>query len=190
MGTRTEDVIRLVDMTESIREIEGYISPSTNYNDLSQLENARDAIMAELAQIGGAAALLTDEFKDEHNEIDWDVLKGLQYSAANDALELDLHTIFYLVKEDLPYIHNQLIDLITRLQDDEDLDENTLNAEDKQDVHNRYVEEEDVMDPEDKDIRYEDNTPPDNRKPVKKDTGPDERWIETTEKKRKGPFHP
>jgi len=191
MGTSKEDVIRLLDITESIGEIEGYLGENTTYRDLSGLENVRDAIMAELAQIGGAAALLSDTFKEEHNEVDWDVLKSLQYTAEQEHLELDLHSIYYIVKEDLPAINNTLIDLIATLQDDEDLDALTLNEEDKAYIHNRYVEKEDVLDFDEEDIRYEDTMPSENLPPLEeKEENNEDVWIETTQKKRKGPFHP
>lgn len=192
METRREDVIRIVDMTDSIREVMGYTGDS-EYRDFILREDLREAISSQILQIGGAAALLSDEFKEEHGDVDWEVLKGLQYITCDKNLEMDMNTIWYIIHEDLPVLHDSLSDLITRLEDNEALDEVALNEEDKQDILDRYRQNEEVVnfDPEKDDIRYQDNTP----EPRDEDRGdrtdkPEENYIETTEQVRKGPFRP
>lgn len=192
METRREDIIRIVDITDSIREVSEYAGDG-EYRDFILREDLREAISSQLLQIGGAAAMLSDEFKEEHGDIDWEVLKGLQYVTCDKNLEMDMNTIWYIIHEDFPALHDQLTDLITRLEDNEALDEVTLNEEDKQDVLDRYRSHEEVVDfdPEKDDIKYQDNTPePKGEDREDRIDKPDENYIETTEQVRKGPFRP
>lgn len=189
MATKTEDVLRLVHITDSIQEVLGYVGQA-DYEDFSQREDIRVNVSAQLNQIGGAAAELTDEFKEEHGDIvDWDVLKGLQFSAYDEELEMDAHTIWYLVHEDLPAINDQIQDLIVNVQDDEALDEVTLNDEDKRDVMDRYRERAAKNDIRNsmRDISTEDETPEPRSEGI---DDPEQNFIETEEQIKKGPFNP
>jgi len=189
MATNGEDLMRLMGITDSVREIEGYLGDAS-YEDFVKREDLRQAVVANLAQIGGAAALLSDEFKEEHNEVDWDVLNGLQYSGFDEELEMDAHMTWFMVKEDLPEISEQLLDLVTALENDYNLDEVALNEEDKKDIQERYRKmtqsSEDLHQFEDIKTEqempeYNDNVPYDH---------PEHDLVEATNAVRKGPFHP
>lgn len=150
-----EDVIRLLDIADSIREIQGYIGRA-DYDAYAGDEFIREGVIGQLAQIGGAAALLSDEFKEKYGEVDWDMLKGLQYANFDEALELDVHPIWHIVKEDLPDIMNQILDLAAVMEDEEDLQDVTLNDEDLRDVQELHTKKEQHV-PE-KDEKFEDES--------------------------------
>src|SRR4051812_44283108 len=95
-----EDIVRLLDMADAIREIQGYIGRA-DFDAYAGDEFIREEVVGQLAQIGGAAALLTDEFKEKNADVDWDMLKGLQYANFDESLEMDVHPIWHIVKEDL-----------------------------------------------------------------------------------------
>lgn len=161
MESMTEDRIRLIDMANSIREIQGYLGQA-DYKNFSTDDFDRTAISNLLVQIGGAAALLSDEFKETYGEIDWDMLTGLQYSNYDETLELDLHSQWYIIHEDLPDIMNKVLDLATVLEGDEDLKNVTLNEEDYQDVKDlQFKKELDVNPDQKEDVKLEDETEPD-----------------------------
>ena len=151
-----EDIIRLTDMADSIREIQGYIGRS-DYDNYAGDEFLREEVIIQLAQIGGAAALLSDEFKEKYGDVDWDMLKGLQYANFDETLEMDVHPIWHIVKEDLPDIMNQILDLAAILQDEEDLKDLTLNDEDLKDVQELHAKKE-LQIPEKEDKNLEDET--------------------------------
>lgn len=158
MAIKEEDIIRLIDIRDSIREIVGYTEFS-NQTEFSRQEQVQEAVFAQLAQIGGAAALLTDEFKDNHGDFDWDVLKGLQYAGMDHYLELDRHPIWHFVYEDLPRFGDQLADLISVYEDNEDIKGNSLNAEDERDLRERYKRRIAAVDSrDDYNIRIHDDT--------------------------------
>jgi uncharacterized protein with HEPN domain len=160
MEIMNEDIIRLTDMADSIREIQGYIGRS-DYDNYAGDEFLREEVIVQLAQIGGAAAMLTDEFKEKYGEVDWDMLKGLQYANFDETLEMDVHPIWHIVKEDLPEIMNQILDLAATLQDEEDLKDVTLNDEDLRDVQELHAKKE-LEVPEKEDINMEDDAEPSN----------------------------
>ncbi len=158
MAIKEEDIIRLIDIRDSIREIMGYTEYS-NQTEFARQEQVQEAVFAQLAQIGGAASLLTDEFKDNHGDFDWDVLKGLQYGGMDHYLELDTHAIWHFVYEDLPGFGDRLADLITVYQDDEDIKGYSLNREDERDLRDRYRRRFVAVDRRDEyDTRIRDNT--------------------------------
>jgi len=160
MTTLTEDLVRLTDISETIDDIEAYTG-NAKFDDFFKRDDLRQVASAELAQIGGAASLLTDEFKEMHGEIDWDVLRGLQYAGYDEELELDAHALWHIVHEDLPVIQDQILELLTSLEDDEDNSDLSLNLEDESDIQARYTEREiskEIIEQEE-DIRYLDENP-------------------------------
>jgi uncharacterized protein with HEPN domain len=122
MNISEEDRIRLLDITDSIREIQGYVGRGT-YDDFSQREDVMQAVSSHLLQIGGAAALLSDDFKDQFREIDWDVLKGLQYANFDHELELDAHPQWHIISNDLPELMDKMLDISTEIDRQEELED-------------------------------------------------------------------
>ena len=71
---KEEDRIRLMEMADSIREIEAYVGRG-GYADFADREDMRQAISAHLQQIGTAASLLSDEFKETYGGIKWTTIR-------------------------------------------------------------------------------------------------------------------
>ncbi len=134
MKVNEEDKVHLTSMIDSINEILGYVGRA-NYSDYSQREDIREQVSAQMSQIGGAAALLSDEFKDQYRDMDWDVLKGLQYAHFDLELELDAHPQWHIVKEDLPEFLTRLNDISVHIFRDEILEDNLEGDTDEPDVH-------------------------------------------------------
>jgi uncharacterized protein with HEPN domain len=131
MDIREEDKMHLLGIADSIREIQGYIGQG-DWRDYSQDSNEQQAISSHLQQIGSAAALLSDEFKDKFRDVDWDVLKGFQYANYDQELELDYHPQWHIIKEDLPIFLEQIEDLLTEIQREETLEDDlTLTGSDE-----------------------------------------------------------
>jgi len=133
MDIRPEDKIRLLDIADAIREIQGYLQ-GAGFEEFAANEDVQQSVVNQLSFIGGAAVLLSDEFKEQFGNIDWDILKGLQYAHHDQALEMDPHELLYVAQRDLPEIMDDILDVATIAESDEDLEENSLNAEDKLDL--------------------------------------------------------
>jgi uncharacterized protein with HEPN domain len=126
MDIAEDDRIRLLDIADSIREISAYLG-NTSYEEFLQEEDLMMSVTTQLLQIGGAASELSDEFKEKHDDVDWDVLRGLQYANYDKELELDLHCMWQIINTDLSEIMQKVSDLSLRLEkqdlaDDEGID--------------------------------------------------------------------
>jgi uncharacterized protein with HEPN domain len=152
MDTNSDDRIRLLDIADSLREIQGYVGQG-GYEDFSKRDDVREAVTSQLLQIGGAAALLSEEFKEKYGDIDWNVLIGFQYANFDEQLELDLHPIWSIIENDFPQISDEVIDLAAQLEDEEDLSDVALNEEDLRDIKaerkRKYIKTEDIAETED-----------------------------------------
>src|SRR5690606_33222582 len=96
----------LTDIADAIVEIKAELGTLDfrSLNEFNEDEYSQQAIAGELARIGTAAALLSDEFKDEYGTIDWNVLVGLQFAGDDQELELDSHSEWSLLEYDLTEI--------------------------------------------------------------------------------------
>lgn len=133
MDVKADDKMRLLDIADAIREIQGYLG-GADYEEYSINDDMRESVTAQLVIMGGAAALLSDEFKEEYGNIDWEMLKGFQYAHYDEELELDHHSILHIAKNDLPLIMDDILDVASMLEDEDDLEGVTLNEEDLRDV--------------------------------------------------------
>lgn len=163
MDIRTDDKIRLLDMADSIREIQGYIGEA-DYKEFSISDDIRESVAAQMVMIGEAAEQLTDEFKEQYGNVDWEVLTNLKFASYDEELEQEHRQIMYIAGNDLPEIMNDILDVATMVEDEEDLDGVSLNKEDKRDIQSLQEDRkikhgtpmsEEVMTDDDKDLLQE-----------------------------------
>ena len=114
-----DDKARLLDIAQSIEEIDATLG-GIDFETFLQEENIRQEIATELSVLGGAATLLSEEFMELYGDIDWEILKSLKYAVYDEANELDPHGLWYILKNDLPAIRDQVFDVTTTLQDKEE----------------------------------------------------------------------
>ena len=62
MDIRPEDKIRLLDIADAIREIQGYLQ-GAGFEEFAANEDVQQSVVNQLSFIGGAAVLLSYEFK-------------------------------------------------------------------------------------------------------------------------------
>jgi len=115
-----EDQLHLTNIINSINEIDSY-GKHLDYNQFVQEEEARTSIIMNLQMIGDAASNLTDEFKDKYGYVDYDVLVNLKFAAYNNATEIDPHSVWAIIKEDLPRIRDDVASASEALNREEDL---------------------------------------------------------------------
>ena len=133
MDIKTDDKIRLLDMADAIREIQGYMG-EVDYQEFSISDDIRESVSAQMVYIGEAAEILSDEFKEQYGDIDWDVLVNLKYARYDEEYEQEHRQMMYLASQDLPVIMNEILDVASMVEDEDDLDQVSLNEEDKQDI--------------------------------------------------------
>ena len=91
------------------------------FEDFAKQTQIKDEITYLLREIGMSSRTLSEEFKDNYGDIDWDVLNNLQFSTWDQEIEVDPNALWFVIKNDLPLIKDQVTDLATQIEDsDED----------------------------------------------------------------------
>lgn len=104
---KEEDQVHLSNISSMINEIEAYVE-NMDYNQFSREESIRQSVAVNLQQIGEAADLLSDEFKEDFTEIDYNVLNALKRAKFDEAMEVDHRQIWNVVQNDLPEFRNMV----------------------------------------------------------------------------------
>ncbi|SDK33475.1 Uncharacterized conserved protein, contains HEPN domain [Catalinimonas alkaloidigena] len=103
--TREEDQIHLNNIANCIQEIEAY-TEGMDFNNFVQEEEVKASVVQNLQMIGEAATLLSDEFKEQFTAIELDTLDGLRNAHYNDEMEIDHHSLWGIIQNDLPLIRD------------------------------------------------------------------------------------
>lgn len=157
MASFETDRAILTDIANAILEVKAEVGSLDfrNVNEYNEDEYSQQAISAQLAQIGTAAALLSDEFKEEYGSIDWDVLISLQFAGDDQDLELDTHSEWSLIEYDLTEIGQEVLDLSDTVQSHEDLERVSLNQEDLRDLTERQQRKKAAVENQSQDVEDE-----------------------------------
>ncbi|HXA02349.1 MAG TPA: HepT-like ribonuclease domain-containing protein [Cytophagaceae bacterium] len=118
MDKFSDDKARLLDIAKSIDEIQETIA-GMKFEDFIRETDIRDDVAYMLQEIGGAARLLSFEFKETYGDIDWDVLTNLQFATYDQEIEIDPNAIWYVIENDLSLIKDQVLGITTVLEDKE-----------------------------------------------------------------------
>lgn len=118
--TPDEDRLHIQNIIRSAWEIDGYIK-GIDYEDFVTNESARTAVAKNLSMIGNEARLLSDEFKEQYDEIDMNVLQNLRQAPYNEEMEIFQTQIWNIASKDIPLIRQKLTDVQTRIQPEEDI---------------------------------------------------------------------
>ena len=115
-----EDKQHLMNMADAIEEIQSYVQYE-DYNQFAKDEMTRESVARLFQDIGGAAKMLSDEFKESFGDIDWNVLIRLEDAMYDQAEETSFEAIWQIIKFDLPVIKSQVTDLAANLREEDDI---------------------------------------------------------------------
>jgi len=111
-----EDRRRLLDIAEAIERIEKYASKGREaFEDDELIQNW---ILHHLQVIGEAARAISEELKDEHDEMPWRQIVGMRHILVHRYFEVDIDLIWSVVEDDVPVLKQQ-IDLILKEPEEE-----------------------------------------------------------------------
>ena len=71
-------------------------------DELSGNEVLLDSMLFRLIQISENANKLSDEYKEEHNNIPWTAIYGLRNRIVHDYGNVDIEIVYSTLKEDIP----------------------------------------------------------------------------------------
>ena len=101
-----DDAVRLKDILNSIEKIE------------QQAQKGKDSFLKdELLQtwfvyhiqiIGEAARALSEELRNNHPEVPWKDIIGMRHFIVHQYTDIDLETVWEVVKKDIPNLKNKI----------------------------------------------------------------------------------
>lgn len=99
------------DIRESLEKIQRFVSGLTQAA-FSADDKTVDAVVRNLEIIGEAANRLPEEFKSQHQTIEWRKIIGLRNRIVHDYFGVDLEIVWRILKDDIP----DFIDSIKKIQ--------------------------------------------------------------------------
>lgn len=118
--TPDEDRLHIQNIIRSAVEIEGYIK-GMDYEAFTADETVRTAVAENLGMIGNEAGLLSDDFKNQYDELDIRVLENLKNAAYNEEMEIFQTQVWSIASQDIPIIREKLSDISPRIDQEEDI---------------------------------------------------------------------
>jgi uncharacterized protein with HEPN domain len=101
----------LLDMLIAAREAAGF-SAALTFEALDASLLHQNAILHVLQKIGEAATKVSQQFKDEHPEVDWVDIIGMRHRLVHDYRNIDLTKIWESVQSGVPRLIDQLERLV------------------------------------------------------------------------------
>ncbi len=97
------NLLYLLNILESIEKIgiysKGTSGPEDFYGKNDQLNF--NATLNLLANIGEGISKLTQELKNEYNEVNWQIIKNFRNKVVHNYMGIDMYIVYEIVKEDL-----------------------------------------------------------------------------------------
>ena len=107
MKSPESDLIRLRHMLDYAQKAVQF-TRGLNRADLDTNEMLALAVIHLIEIIGEASKSVSEEFRDKYPEIPWDAIAGTRNRLAHGYIDVDLDTIWTIVKKDLPKLIRKL----------------------------------------------------------------------------------
>lgn len=105
-----KDIDCLANILDSILKIENYITSINHLDELNNDSKTFDAVLMNFIVIGEMAGKLSEDFRNNHNEIEWLKIKGLRNIVAHNYFGVDIEEIWQIIEFWFPklklYINN------------------------------------------------------------------------------------
>ena len=107
MREKPRDLERIRHIMEAIDDILEFAENKT-FDDFKTTKILKHAIYRNFTVIGEAANLLTKEFKETKNIIEWQKIIGMRHVLVHGYYEADDKIVWQTVTDDLPKLRNML----------------------------------------------------------------------------------
>ncbi len=112
---QNRDLIRLKHINDAIEAINEFTKGASKEEFLNNYM-LNSAVVRQFEIIGEAVRQLSDNFKQEHNNIDWKNPNALRNILIHEYFKVDLEIIWKTVQTSLPEFSNKIIKLISKLE--------------------------------------------------------------------------
>lgn len=107
---------RLRHMLDAALEAVSFLGDLTS-EDLAENRLVCQAVVRSLEIVGEAAAQISQDYRDAHQEIPWHKIVGMRNRLVHAYFEIDYEVVVKTVKQDLPLLIKQLKKLIEEKED-------------------------------------------------------------------------
>ena len=97
---------------EAIEKIFEYTSEHRSADELNDDNRNFDATMMNFIVIGEMTGKLSDEFKNNHRQIEWHKIKGFRNILAHNYFVIDAEEVWQIINDILPDLKSQIIKYI------------------------------------------------------------------------------
>lgn len=105
--SKRSDKVLLGDILDAVTQIKTYTTGMTE-DSFSQDRKTQDAVVRNLEIIGEASNRLSEEFRLQHPEIPWQLIRGLRNRIVHAYFGVDIQLIWEVVVDDLPPLKDRL----------------------------------------------------------------------------------
>jgi uncharacterized protein with HEPN domain len=106
MGNK--DTVYIDDILENIQNLDGFLRSVDREDFLIDLEK-QFAVARALEIIGEASAKLSEDFRNQHPEIDWRGLKSMRNLLIHEYAYVDAEEVWKACQEDVPNLKSNLL---------------------------------------------------------------------------------
>lgn len=111
----TSDRVRLQHILDAAKRIV-VISRNRSRSDIEEDLALPYALVALFQIIGEAAAHISDDYRNEHDEIDWTGMRGLRNRLAHAYFDIDYDRLYKIIQEDIPPLISTVEKLLDQLR--------------------------------------------------------------------------
>lgn len=102
-----DDIARVHHMLESSIEATEFLGEIV-FKDFQKNRMLGNAIVRSLEVVGEAASQISQNFKDEHPEIEWKVIVGMRNRLIHAYFDIDYWVVWQTIHQDLPPVIENL----------------------------------------------------------------------------------
>lgn len=111
MEKKDNNQIYLKHVLDSIDAIERYIK-GISEEEFSRMEEKQDAVIRKLEIIGEAGSKLSEEFRREHDHIEWAKIISMRNLLIHEYFGVDMSQVWQAAVKDLPKLKKDIQELL------------------------------------------------------------------------------
>lgn len=105
----------LESIIDSIDRILEYSSECNSADELNNDRRSFDATMMNFVVIGEMVAKLSEAFRNDHPNIEWQKIKGFRNILAHDYFGIDAEEVWQIIENQIPVLKSDIQKIISRI---------------------------------------------------------------------------